>query len=140
MMFLFFTLAAFAASPSVIPSGLRCESRGAIRIREMGKVQAQPASYCFTPDFSYFISESCRRGRCGAFRASLAGISDKALMGKVGSPGFKLCRLAGGEAELLEFKEGTHWWEMDRCRFPDGSYVDTGLLLQLWGRARGLTL
>lgn len=124
-------------STPLFPESLTCLSEGKIRYLEMGKSKTEIGKFCFSEDRSYFFSSSCRDEKCAALKADLSEIKSLALAGQVGSPGFKLCRRAGGVAELLDFFDGKRWWSMDRCRFEaDGSFVDTGILLRLWGRTK----
>jgi hypothetical protein len=118
------------------PEQLICLKSGQLRFIDQGLQSTKVADFCFSEDRSYFLSSSCQRNQdCLALSTDLSEIKKPALAGKVGSPGFKLCRRAGGTPELLEFYDGKKWWSMDRCLFTeDSSYVDTGILLRRWSK------
>lgn len=113
------------------PADLICNAGGKIKFIFKNETKIEAASYCFSADHSYFLSSDCRQKPCAALGKGLKKIPDSALTGKLGSPGFKLCRQAGGDPQLLEYTDGEHWWPADRCLFPrDGSFVDTGILVR----------
>lgn len=53
-------------------------------------------------------------------------------MTAVGTPGFELCFRLKGVGEIIEFTlSDGKWVKLDRCLFADGSYIDTGSLVEV---------
>lgn len=123
---LFLSLSLQAASP------LTCQ-QGQARIHEFGKVREFALHYCSNKDYTSLISPECKNGpsiKCTALARHPQPIDLKQVYKPQGSPGFHLCRLVGGKPELLEFAVGKTWQPLDRCTFPNGSFVDGGTLIQ----------
>jgi hypothetical protein len=137
----FFLFLAAQAAPAgaggLWPEELVCKTGGKIKYIYKGVAKTEAAAYCYSADHSYLVSPGCRLGKeCAALAGTLRQIPDSALSGSLGSPGFKLCRRAGGDPQLLEYFDGEKWWAADRCLFTrDGSFVDTGILVRKRARA-----
>lgn len=136
LLLLMLPLSALGAEP-LFPTELNCQPSGKIKYVYGGKEESETATYCFSPDFSYFLSANCREGGCLALEKKLGQIAERRLQGPLGNPGFRLCREAGGDPQLLEYYDGSKWRSNDRCFFlADRSYVDTGILVKKWAEER----
>lgn len=95
---------------------------GELRLRDMGQLKIIKSHFCTDKRGTILISKD--------FRKEVAA-------GKVmprpesANPGWIFCDTLKGNAEFVEIKIGKEWFELDRCVFPDGSYIDTASLTGL---------
>ncbi|MNT64188.1 hypothetical protein D3C72_2020620 [compost metagenome] len=122
---LFISLSLQAANP------LTCQ-QGPVRVHEFGKIREFNLRYCSNKNFTVLTSPECQNGperKCTAL-AYHPPIAFKEIYRPSGTPAFHLCRRLGGSPELLEIAVNKTWQPLDRCIFPNGSFVDGGTLVQ----------
>lgn len=123
---LLFALNVHAAEP------LTCVD-GQARVLEFGKTREFALSYCYDSTRTVLTSKECAQGdgnrKCTPF-VHHAPIAFNELNGQYGSPTFTLCRKLGGSAHVIEFKADKTWYKLDRCVFPNESFVDSGTLFK----------
>lgn len=107
------------------PVPWKCEKTGTLRSIEQGKELKKKASYCWR-NKGEIIEQSCflQPNQCAVYRPF--HISAENYEGQVispsGSPGFKLCQIAGGDPRFEDFlAEGT-WHPSAICYFREGGY------------------
>jgi len=101
---------------------------GQIRSLEFGKLIYEKSSYCFNSQHNELISKNCFKSTCVATQ-SIKPFDIVKLNSVTGNPGFKLCRVLGGQPRIIEFSDDTNWFKLDQCTFnEDHSFVDTGTL------------
>lgn len=123
---IFLAISLHAASP------LTCR-QGQARVHEFGKVREFALHYCYNKNYTVLMSPECKNGpsmKCTVLNQHPEPIDLKALYKPQGNPAFHLCRFIGGSPELLEFAAGKTWQPLNRCTFPNGSFVDGGTLIQ----------
>ncbi len=91
-------------------------------------MKTQVVNFCTNEAKDVLLSPSCLKGSCGAFR-STRRFSIQELSTARGNPGFILCSKLDARAEMVEISTDTQFYSLDRCIFGDGSFVDTGTLV-----------
>jgi len=96
-----------------------------------GQNLIEKSTYCFNNNKNILYSRNCLDQNCKAFK-SKKRFQLKDLYSEYGSPGFKLCHEIGGLPEIISFDVNKESYKLDRCLFPDKSYVDTGSLMEFY--------
>lgn len=96
--------------------------KGRLRILENGKTQIERSLFCTNYNGTILISENFKKKRV---------LGKKVPKSESVNPGFVFCRKLGGIPELVDIDVKGRWYELDRCRFDDGSFIDTGSLYEL---------
>ena len=106
-------------------------SKGKITQIYFGKLLEEKAEYCYNQDKTSLISKSCLDKKCSAF--TKIGIFDfNEFSNTVGNPAFHFCRKLGGNPEMVTFYVESVPYKLNRCLFPDGSFVNTGMLMNYY--------
>lgn len=95
---------------------------GELRTRDLGKVKVVKSNFCTDKRGTILISKDFNKA-----------VATGKVMPRTESanPGWIFCDTLKGTAEFVEIKIGKEWFELDRCIFPDGSYIDTASLTGL---------
>jgi hypothetical protein len=102
---------------------------GRVKYFEFGESKTYRSNFCTNLKRNTFISKSCLNGGCDALEVNYQ-VPESNLYSEVGKPGFKLCRILGGQPKILKFEVDGAWFKLDRCFFKsDRSFVDTGSLM-----------
>lgn len=105
--------------------------RGRIKTQILKEEKVVEDSYCTNEDGTELLSQNCRGKKpCLAMKASDVTREDLYL-NPVGTASFALCEKLKGEGQIIQISlKDKSWASLDRCLFPDGSYMDTGSLLE----------
>ncbi len=115
VLLLVFSTAAFGSEK------LKCH-KGELRTREFGEVKILRSQFCTDKIGTILISEPFHK---------------EVALGKIippsqsVNPGWVFCESLKGSPEMVDILIGKTWYELDRCLFKDGSYIDTGSLFEL---------
>ncbi|MNJ94881.1 hypothetical protein D3C87_125840 [compost metagenome] len=120
-------LVIFLGSPGVA-SPIIC-TQGKVTKVEFGIVKNEALEFCTNSDKNVFLSKSCRDKKCTAFQKNKKYALSE-VMSPMGNPGFKMCRLLGGEPEIIEFYVKKVPYKLDRCFFKNGDFADTSSLME----------
>lgn len=96
--------------------------KGRLRILENGKNRIESSVFCTNAKGTYLISEKFKKKRVLGKKVPKFGSVN---------PGFVFCRKLGGFPELVDIEVRGKWYELDRCLFEDGTFIDTGALYEL---------
>ena len=96
--------------------------KGRLRILENGKSRIEYSTFCTNDDGTVLISEKFKKKKV---------IGKKVPKSESLNPGFVFCRKLGATPELVDIEVKGRWYELDRCLFDDGSFIDTGSLYEL---------
>lgn len=107
---------------------LECISRGKIKYYSGGKELLEFSAYCYNKEKTSIIDSRCLKAKCLAYQIKKVN-REKLFNSPYGTPEFSVCREMGGRPQFIDFLVGKNWYELDRCLFSDGTYVDTGTLL-----------
>lgn len=125
----FVTLLAFATNAA---DSRRCLN-GNLRWIEFSVPVTQAAEYCFNEKHDVLVSKNCNTSsecRAEIQLKKVLPVSESKLGGSIGTPSAKICKLMGGDFEIIEFQDGSKWYELDRCFFDsDKSFISGGVLL-----------
>ncbi len=95
---------------------------GRLRSLENGKVLIEKSGFCTNARGTILISQKFDKSK-------VAG--KKIPYSQSVNPGFVFCKSLKGVPEFVEIEVKGEWFELDRCRFKDKSYIDTGSLIEL---------
>ena len=120
-----FVLLACASQASF--ASWKCEPNGVLKEIREGNTLEIPSAYCWSEDS--IVSLNCQsKKKCKALES--VKIPNAVLLenhGPLGSPGFRLCILADGTPEFVEFKSNDSWKATSICRFTDDhSFISIG--------------
>lgn len=96
--------------------------KGRLRILENGKTRIEHTAYCTNFNGTILISQKFKKKKV---------LGKKVPQSESVNPGFIFCRKLDGIPELVDIDVKGKWFELDRCLFEDGSYIDTGSLYEL---------
>ena len=96
--------------------------KGRLRILENGKSQIERSIFCTNYNGTVLISEKFNKKKI---------IGRKIPRSHSVNPGFIFCKSLGGRPELVDIDVKGIWYELDRCQFQDGTFIDTGSLYEL---------
>jgi len=106
-----------------------CLLKGQIRYLQNQKQITEKSSYCYDSKEKTILSFSCQHKKCNAMEFKI--VYRKYENDDTGSPGFKICqRHYHAMPQIIEFWDEKKWVKTSRCIFPDGSFIDTGRLMQ----------
>ena len=81
----------------------------------------------------YYMSKSCLFYGCEVLKKKKTRLVISNYLGKIGSPGFKLCNELGGVPQIFEFqKKSKAWQNTERCLFNKRDYVEISFLTKEW--------
>jgi len=100
---------------------------GKIRFND-GKIEkVVTESYCYDSILRkiYSIGRCKPNAKCMADTEQVIVLKKSEILAdpKV-APGFKICEKFQGQAQVIEFWDGSKWFKAARCLFGDASYID----------------
>lgn len=117
----FISLFLILFSVNAVAGDLKC-GPGELRTRFLGKVKVIKSDFCTDKRGTVLISEPFNKENA---LGKIIPPSESV------NPGWIFCDSLKGTTEFVEIHIGKQWFELDRCIFADGTYIDTASLFEL---------
>ncbi|MBT6324504.1 MAG: hypothetical protein HOJ35_00910 [Bdellovibrionales bacterium] len=102
--------------------------QGNLRWLTDAKLHQSVENICLTKSKKFIISKKCGKNCQNQIKKKVSKV--KAIPhGTIGSPGFKLCRIIGGNGRLVQLNRNG-WSNKSLCYFKDESFVEISYLLK----------